>query len=153
MTIPARSVIVNAPADLLTAVVSRETCLRRAEGLMDELHALLAWLDANRNRNRNRKGGTMYDDGRTVIAAARRWYQSLADYHQAVAIWHAEGGEPNMIAVHQAASRHDAAKQDLAQAVKELREFEAAQLAALDEVFGPGTAATYSLVAQLTGEA
>ena len=98
-------------------------------------------------------GGTMYDDGRTVMAAARRWYQTLADYHQAVAIWHTEGGEPNMIAVHQAANRHNDAKQGLAQAVKELREFEAAQLAALDEVFGHGTVATYSLVAQLTGEA
>ena len=95
----------------------------------------------------------MHDDGRTVIAAARRWYQTLADYHHAVATWHAEGGEPNMIAVHQAANRHNDAKQDLAQAVKALGEFEAAQLAALDEVFGPGTAATYSLVAQLTGEA
>ena len=48
----------------------------------------------------------MHDDGRTVIAAARRWYQTLADYHHAVATWHAEGGEPNMIAVHQAANRH-----------------------------------------------
>ena len=94
----------------------------------------------------------MHDDGRTVIAAARRWYQTLADYHHAVATWHAEGGEPNMIAVHQAANRHNDAKQELSAAVQALVRYEAERDAALAAVFGPGQP-SHSLAAQLAGEA
>lgn len=41
---PARTVIVNPPP-----LVSRAACLKRAATLIDELNALLTWLDHNRD--------------------------------------------------------------------------------------------------------
>ena len=72
MTTPARSVIVNPPQPrppTVTAVVSRETCLRRAEGLVDELHALLAWLDANRDVRPRETA--LLDKAETALSQAR----------------------------------------------------------------------------------
>ena len=91
----------------------------------------------------------MHDDGRAVIAAARRWAEKRAAYFVAANLYRKEATDDHAARLDRARFALDRAEHNLADAVAELEAEERARQDAFDPML------TYSLAAQLAqgGEA